>query len=467
MAEVDPSFASLLGQILFMSQAIVSSSDRAPVLPGSWPFGVLPALLRDPLGVYESARELGALVELPLPFGTAYLLSAPALIQEVLQDRAGLFARPPLLRSLLESVGGENLMTLEGEAWLARRRLIQPHLRRADIAALAESIVTAIDDSLEGWPVGDDLELHTRLVSLTQEVVARTLLGVSIGDDPALGAAFATMTAYLAYRATNPFAPPLWVPTPRNLRARRARRYLDEVASALIVARRNNRDARPDVLSTLLAIRDHETGDGLQEEQLRREVQVMIGAGETTTSEALTFFFAVLAHDADLLARVTTEIDAVVGLRRPGVADIERLTLLKQSLGETLRMYPPSYALARAPTEDVNLGGVRVRRSSTLVICTYALHRDARYWADPARFNPDRFDAQGAPIDVPRYAYLPFGAGQRRCIGEHLAQLEMMLSVARILQRFRPTFPTQPGLALAPGFALGLAGGLHVSLERR
>lgn len=446
-----------------MPEAIVVTSDRAPSLSGAPWLGVLRSLLHDPLAVYEQARDLADVVRLPLPFGAAYLVSAPALIQEVLQDRAVVFRRPPLLQRLLRSVGGDNLMTLEGEAWLARRRSIQPHLRRSEVAALAEEILEAIDASLETWLpcVGGELNLHERLVTLTQEIVSRTLLGVSLGEAPGVGAAFETMTAYLAYRASNPFAAPLWLPTARNRGMRRAQRFLDEVASQILARRRAAASSRADLLSTLMQVQ------GLTDEELQREVQVMIGAGETTTSQALTFCFALLGSHPEELARVSAQIDDTVGPRRVTLADLEHLTRLRQVLSETLRLYPPSYVFARAPVESVQLGGVTLRRGSTLLISPYALHRDRRWWSEPARFQPDRFDARGAPVGVPRYAYLPFGGGARRCVGEHLAQLEMMLTVARILQRFRLVLPRNPAPRLRAGFALGLADGLTAQLALR
>lgn len=447
-----------------MTEALSANVLGTPVLPGALLLGVLPDLLRDPLTIYTQASQLGNLVRLPLPFADAYFVTSPALIQEVMQERATLFRRPPLLRKLLISLGGSNLMTLEGEPWLARRRLIQPYLRRASISALADEIVAAIDLSLDSWRSYTTLPLHEKLQELTQEIVARTLLGVSLKDVPGVGAAFATMTEYIAYRATNPFAPPFWLPTPRNLRMRRARRFLDEVATRIIKQRRTTPGV--DLLSALLGARDS-NGEALSDEALRREAQIIIGAGETTTSEALTFCFALLGEHPQVRERLIEQLDAVAGTRRVGLADLEHLPLLRQVIAETLRLYPPSYVLARAPIEDAQLGGIKLRKGTVVLFSPYTLHRDPRFWRDPESFRPERFDAHGAPIDVPRHAYLPFGAGPRRCVGEHLALLEMHLTVARILQRYQLDSPHAKVPTLKAGFALGLASELHIGLRER
>jgi cytochrome P450 len=440
-----------------------------PTLAGSALLGVLPRLLRDPLSVYVQAAGLGDMVRLRLPFGAAYFISSPELIQDVLQKRAKLFQRPPLLRRVLKGLGGDNLMTREGDAWLSRRRLMQPSLQQKQVAALAEVILDAIDSALDEWEpcVERDQSLRDRLVVLTREVVARTLLGVSALRFPAVGAAFATLTDYIAYRATAPLAPPLWLPTERNRSVRTALRSLNEITDQLLRERRRDGTARPDLLSSLLAAREPESGHGLDDAQLRHEVQMLIGAGETTTSEALTFCFSLLGGQPEILAALVHELDVAVGARRIALSDLKQLPLLQQVTSETLRLYPPSYALGRAPTERATLGGVSLARGTTVVFSPYTLHRDPRFWDSPASFRPERFRPGGEIERVPRYAYLPFGGGPRRCLAEHLAQLELAFALARILQRFELQLPCQSAPPLSAGFALSLSSGLPARIRSR
>lgn len=440
-----------------------------PTIAGSPLLGVLPRLLRDPLALYSEATQMGDIVRLRLPFRPAYFVSSPALIEELMQKRAKTFQRTPLLRRVLQSLGGDNLMTREGGAWLARRRLIQPSLQRAAVAGLAESVLDAIDCVLDTWEhdVGRELCMRERLVSLTREMVARTLFGVSLLRHVALGSAFATLTDYIAYRATTPLAPPLWLPTAQNRAVRAALRYLDQLTDALIAERRSVSATGEDLLSRLLSARDPETGGGLDADQLRREIQVLIGAGETTTSEALAFCFSLLGRHPQVLTALVRELDAAVQGRRVALSDLPQLPFLQCVLAESLRLYPPSYALARAPIEPTTLAGVPLAKGATLVFSPYALHRDPRFWRSAEAFRPERFEKGSEAAQLPRFAYLPFGTGPRRCPGENLAQLELSLAVARILQRFVLTLPNGGAPALHAGFALSLRDALPTRIALR
>jgi len=302
---------------------------------------------------------------------------------------------------------------------------------------------------------------------LTREVVARTLFGVSALRFPALGAAFATLTDYIAYRATTPLAPPLWLPTAQNRGVRAALRSLDQLTDQLLKERRLDDTPRADLLSSLLAAREPGSERGLDDVQLRHETQMLIGAGETTTSEALTFCFSLLGSHPKILAALVRELQGALGARRIALSDLKQLPLLQQVLSETLRLYPPSYALARAPTERATLGGVSLGRGTTVVFSPYALHRDPRFWDSPASFRPERFQPGGEIERVPRYAYLPFGGGPRRCLAEHLAQLEMALALGRILQRFELQLPSQKAPPISGGFALSLSSGLPARIRPR
>lgn len=459
------------------SMKLTTRAAGLPVLTGSLLLGVVPELLSDPLALYQRAAALGDMVRLRIPLGQLWCVSSPELVQQVLRQESAKFTRPPALRRLLQSLGGDNLMTREGAAFLARRRMLTPSLDRAQVQRLFASLSAAIDSSLDGWQSGAPLALKTQLTMLTQEVVARTLLGTSVRDAPAIARAFSTVTDYIAYRATTPLAPPLWVPTARNRRLRSARQLLDQQAMAMLRERRAQDGARglsgtdagaaPDLLESLLAARDADTGEALSDEQICREIQVFIGAGESTTSEALTFCFSLLGRHPDYLARVVAELQNVSHGRPLTFSDLPRLTLLRQVLDETLRLYPPSYVLARAATEPTTLGGVTLPAGATVLFSPYVIHRDARFWSEPHAFRPERFAPGGEAASLARNSYVPFGTGPRRCIGENLAQVELMLAVARILQRFELQLPAGPEPALRAGFALSLRDELWVRAEPR
>ena len=452
-----------------MKTALTLHAGRVPKLKASPVLGVLPRLLRDPLSVYREAAALGDLVRLPLPIGRAYFLSSPELIQEVMQKKSAHFQRPPALRRVLQSLGGDNLMTREGSAWLSRRRLMTPSLQRREVTRLGGEILAAIDTALDSWTTfaPETVCLRELLVLLTREVVARTLLGVSIHAVPEVGDAFSVLTRYICYRATAPVAAPLWLPTRQHREVRRAQRDLDRVADSILAQHRSTGVWRANLLTILLHASDPETGAHLDDVQLRRELQVLMGAGETTTGEALAFCFSLLGRHPDVLARVVSELDAALGTRAIEISDLPKLPLLRQVLDETLRLYPPSYVLARSAIEPTTLGDLSIGAGTTVLYSPYTLHRDPRFWSAPEAFRPERFAPDGEASAVPRYAYLPFGAGPRRCIGENLAQLELVFAVARVLQRFTLRLPRETLPALSAGFALGLTDGLPAAITPR
>lgn len=445
-----------------MRTALTIHERRVPKLGGTPVLGVLPALLRDPLSVYKEAASLGDLVRLSLPIGRAYFVSSPGLIQEIMQKKSALFQRPPALRRVLQSLGGDNLMTREGSAWLSRRRLMTPSLQRTEVMHLGGDIGAAIDTALDSWTgyAGHTVCLRELLAQLTREVVARTLLGVSIQTFPEVGDAFSVLTRYICYRATTPLAAPLWLPTRQHREVRRAQLNLDRVAERILAEHGSTDVTRPTLLTSLLHATDPETGARLDDVQLCRELQVLMGAGETTTGEALAFCFSLLGRHPEVLTRVVAELDRALGPRSIEISDLPKVPLLRQVLDETLRLYPPSYVLARSATEGTTLGELPIPVGTVVLYSPYTLHRDPRFWSAPDQFQPERFAADGEAATVPRYAYLPFGAGPRRCIGENLAQLEMMFAVARILQRFTLQLPREPAPRLSAGFALALADGL-------
>jgi cytochrome P450 len=185
----------------------------------------------------------------------------------------------------------------------------------------------------------------------------------------------------------------------------------------------------------LLSARD-ETDRGMDDRQLRDEVMTLLLAGHDTTALALTWAWVLLARHPDVAERLRTEIGAVLGERPPTAADAPRLSSVEHVVTETLRLYPTAWAIGREALRDTEIGGQRVARGTTALISPWVLHRDPRFWHEPESFRPERWSS-AMPQDLPRFAYVPFGAGQRVCIGANFAQLEAMLLLTTIVQRFR------------------------------
>jgi cytochrome P450 len=405
------------------------TGDR-PKLGG---FELLRAVERDSLGVLtELAREHGDLVRVRLGLTPVVLVSHPSLVEEVLVTRNHDY-RKHLGARRLSSLLGHGLLLSEGDFWLRQRRLMQPAFHRQRVARLGDAMLSLLAAMLDSWQDGQTRELLSDMTELTLRIAARTLFGSELADDVRrIRAADAVITRHFRSRLFSLMVlVPDAVPTPGNLRFRRAVRELDSLVYRIIAERRHRTEDAPDLLAMLLEARDDQ-GRGMTDRQLRDEVITLLLAGHETTAIALTWTFVLLARHPSVAARLHQELDGVLGGRPPTVADVARLPYTERVVNEALRLYPPAWLIGREAVRDTSIGGQPVSRGSNVLISPWVMQRDARFFPQPLAFEPDRWSEPPRQ----RLAYLPFGAGQRICIGASFAQLEAVLGLAAIAQRF-------------------------------
>jgi cytochrome P450 len=464
-------------------------TSAAPVPPAGRPTGprghfltgILPELGRDPLGfLTDCARRYGDFV--PMRFGLlpGLLLSHPDLAEEVLVAQHRHFVKSPTVRRL--RVIGNGLLTSEGEFWRRQRRLIQPAFHRQRVAGYAETMVRHTERMLAGWRDGETREVVRDMTALTMGIVTETLFGAGLPSRPGtleeIGAALAEIGEHFNSRTYSlRFFLPDAVPTPGNLRLRRAIARLDRVIYGLIGQRRRGGQADTgDLLSLLLRARDEasgrepgqggERGGGMSDRQLRDEVMTLFLAGHDTTALALSWTWALLAQHPEAEARLHAELRAVLGGRAPTAADLPRLRYTEHVLTEAMRLYPPAWAVGRQAAADCAIGGRRVRRGTVVTISQWVIHRDPRFFPDADAFRPERW-ADGLAGRLPRYAYFPFGAGPRVCIGNGFALTEGVLLLATIARRFRLALEPGPAVTPQPFVTLRPKDGVRTVLRRR
>jgi cytochrome P450 len=417
------------------------SLSPPPVIRAGGPrggvLGLLPEIDRDPLGVLtRCTREYGDFVPLRLGLTPAILVGHPALAEEVLVTRNHDFRKHVGARRL-GTLLGNGLLLSEGTFWLRQRRLMQPAFHRQRLAAMADTMVATTAALLDTWQVGDTRDIHGEMIELTLRIVARALFDTDVGEDLALiRRSNRVVTEHFRSRLfTLLILLPDGVPTPGNLRYRRAVRDLDQLVYRIVAERRASGDRRGDLLGLLLAARD-DTGAGMTDRQLRDEVLTLLQAGHDTTAMALTWAWVLLARHPAARAALEAELRTVLGGRLPTAADLPRLRRVEQVVSETLRLYPTAWVFGREAVRDTEIGGQPVAKGMTILISPWVLHHDPRFFADPDVFRPERW-ADGLAQRLPRYAYLPFGGGQRICLGAGFAQMEATLLLATIAQRFR------------------------------
>jgi len=436
------------------------------------PYGWVARSRRDPLGfLCDGLRRYGDVFRFQIGPLVFHQLAHPDHVKHVLLDHAKNYPRS-WHYDRAGVVVGAGLVTTEGPAWRRLRRMAQPSFHAQRVAALAGVMTAATDAMRQRWLAyawtGEPLDVAAEFVTLTLRIVGRALLGIDLGGEAdQIGPAMTTALAYLEYRLANLLSLPLSVPTPRNLRARRALATLDAIVFAIIARRRSAPEAERDtgdLLAMLLATKDEETGSGLTDRELRDQVLTFIGAGHETTAVALAWTLYLLSQHPEAETRLRAEVAEVLGDRTPVAGDLPRLAYTRQVIEESLRLYPPVYALIRDVKANDEIGGFSIPARSMVILSPYVTHHHPAVWPDPETFDPDRFTPERCALR-PRFAWYPFLGGPHQCIGQELALMEITLVVAMLVQSFR--FHLAPGFHVEPQPMLSLRprGGLSLILQ--
>jgi cytochrome P450 len=422
-------------------------------------------IARNPLDYVPAwARQYGDVVRLPLGTMTAYMLSHPDAIEQVLRHDHRNFIKDKGTR-LLSMFLGQGLLTNDGEPWRRQRRLAQPAFQADQIHKYAEVMVSFTDRMLRDWRPGQTRDVHVDMMRLTLEIAGQTLFGASVGGKAeVVGHALEAIMRYFA-GVVSWFPWMSKLPTPGRFRFRRALRELNEVIYDTIAQRRAAAGEENDFLSRLLAARD-EDGSRMTDEQLRDEVVTLFLAGHETTALALSYTFYLLAQHPEVEARLAQELGEVLRGRLPTADDVPRLRYAEWVVRESMRLYPPAPGIGREALEDCEIGGYRIRKGSQISLVQWVVHRDPRWFDDPETFRPERWDNDLARR-IPRCAYFPFGDGPRICIGNQFAMTEAILILCTVAQRFRLKLAPQFQLELLPSITLRPKRGVLMTLEAR
>jgi cytochrome P450 len=393
---------------------------------------------RDAIGFERSiARTYGDVVKLRFAERHAYFISNPADVHKVLVQDADKFQKAPIYRVLLTRFLGNGLLTSEGDFWKRQRKLAQPAFHTKRVQTYAETMVDTTEALLASWTAGDTRDINHDMMRLTLTVVVKALFNTEIGPEAdRIGQALTTVLEATNEGMQSVFQMlPEWVPLPRNLRNRRGVRQLDDIINGIISRRREADEDTGDLLSMLLMARDDD-GNQMTNRQLRDEVVTLVLAGHETTANALTWTFYLLSQHPEAEAKLHAELDSVLGGRAPTLADLRQLPYTGMVIKEAMRVYPPIPSIGRQALEPVELGGYQLPKGAIVIISPHVLHHDPRWWSDPEAFRPERF-AKENEKDVEKFAYLPFGGGPRVCIGNSFAEMEAVLVLATIAQRYR------------------------------
>lgn len=407
--------------------------------------------------VDECIRDYpGGIARARIAFKDFFVLLKPEYIVHVLQKNHRNY-RKSFAYDGLKPFLGKGLLTAEGDTWLRQRRLAQPAFHREHLHQLIQGMCESARSHFDGWKVGQEINIQREMGLLTQDIISKAVFGttaVALPQVNRIGELLPVLRTYANDRMKKPFMPPLWMPTGYNRRFQSTVSDLQSIVLQAIRLRRHNQEnpslsASPverreatllEMLMQAQPVSDaSDAKDSMTDQQLYDEIVTIFIAGQETTTNAMGFLFLLLAQHPDILAQITEECTQLPenGL---DMESIYKLETTWQAVREALRLYPPAWAVSREAIQEDEIGGVTVPAGATAFLSVYAMHRHPDYWEAPDEFRPSRF----ATDNYPKEAYLPFGAGPRKCIGSHFAMLEMVVILAHLVRKFNLKLLTDP-----------------------
>lgn len=449
-----------------------------PPGPSGGPFGAmnLVRFQRDTLGFLTDVAEThGDIAYFRMAAFHFYLINSPAYVRELMTPSAqgGKIVKWGRQTATWSNAVGASTLTMEGEPWKSHRRILNPSFQATVVKRYLNVVTRHTTRRLNAWkdapPAGRAIEMMFEMMRTTMGIIADIIF--SVGDierdaadqNQALTAVFEVLTA----RTTAFQQLPLWMPTSANRRIARATEVIEAFILPMIAQRRAEGIQCDDILSDLIAAKDEETGAQLSDREICNELKTLFGAGHETTALMLMWTLHLLSTNSDVQRTLQEEVDTVLEGRVPGLDDLKRMPYTEKVLNESMRIYPPAWSLmVRQAVEDVRLDRTTIPAGSVMLIPMWTIHRDARIYPDPLRFDPERFDGDWKKR-YPPYAFFPFGGGPHVCVGSHLAMFEGQLMLPMMVQRFAFEPVEQPEIELQALLTLRPKGGLKIRVVER
>jgi cytochrome P450 len=435
-----------------------------------WFFGNVWYLLKGPIDyLKECSEQFNGIFRLTSRFLKMVVVTEPEYVKHIMQDNNRNYTKW-FKNDVLELILGHGLLTSEGDFWRKQRRLAQPAFHKERLARMVDTMVNCTQkqiEKLEQLPGKKNLDISKEMMELTLNIVAEAMFSSEVkGAIDVVSHEIEEVSVMATARFNNPLRLPIRYPTPANLRERKSIKNLDDVLNPIIRERRKSTEHFDDLLAMLMEAKDEDTGEQMNDRQLRDETMTIFLAGHETTALALSWLWYLLDNNPEQAQKLYDEIDTVTQGRTPTLEDLQRMPYTRMVMDESLRLYPPAWLIMRENIEDDEVGGYRIVKGTTVLIPVYTIHHDPRLWDEPEAFRPERFSKENAKSHH-RFAYFPFGGGPRQCIGNNFALMEMQLIIVMMLQKFR--FKVSAGFMpeMHPMVTLRMKNGMRMDIERR
>lgn len=422
-----------------------------------------PSIRKDVLGhFHNSVRAYNGISRAAVGPYHYVNISEPAYIERI-------FTHPEIYEKgrdarTLRFILGNGLVTSEGEFWLKQRRLIQPLFHKNRLQSFVQKIEESTAAMLKNWErhTGSVIDMHTEMTQVTLDIVSQTLMSTEVkGDFKKISDALVVVMEGMM----KIIKLPVWVPTPGNLKMQKNRALLFDTIAKIIDERRKTKTVYNDLLTMLMEVEDADTRERMTDTQLRDEVITIFLAGHETTANAMSFTFYLLAQHPEIKQRVVEEFKNVTGDGEMTFENLNKLAFTTMVIKEAMRLYPPVWGITRDASKEDVIGGYRIKKGDSIAMSPYAVHRLEKYWENPLKFDPERFSPERMK-NIHRYAYFPFGGGQRMCIGNNFAMMEMQIILVMACTQFNFTLADNFRLELEPLVTLRPRHGVKMVLQK-
>lgn len=456
-----------------MSTALAKKS--VPPFPKErhWLFGSA-YLIRNSthLEVEKLIHQYGDIFSLSFPLVRLVVVATPEYAKYVLLDNNKNY-RKSLAYDMIRELLGNGLLTSEGDFWKKQRRLVQPAFHKQKLADLTAMMVNRTAQEVEKLKTktesGEHFDVLTQMTALTLDIISEAIFSNGINDEKAdlISRQITLLNEGAKKRLDKPVRFPNWVPTPSNLRNQKAIETLDNVIYEIIDERRKSGESKSDLLSMLLDARDEETGEAMDNRQLRDEIMTIFVAGNETTANAMAWTLYLLSQNPEAEENMIREIDEKLDA---GIAldfeNVMKFQYVRQVIEESMRLFPPAWTVGRRANEDDEIGGYRIIKDTNVLIPIWYFHHSEKYWDEPMKFKPERF-APEKRNSIDRFVYFPFGGGPRLCIGNNFALLEMQIILIQLYRNFQ--FHLKENFVVNPRALITLRpeNGMMMRVEKR